>query len=78
MLAQRLKLKRLKGALLLQTCIVLSEQGNHEDALILGNKASRLHLNYIVDTLTVCYHLILQIIKDRDITINTATSGLRA
>lgn len=58
-LAVKLKAKKLKGEILLQTCIVLSEQGNHDDALIVGNKASKLHLSYLVDTLTVSYHLLL-------------------
>ncbi|EAS00217.1 hypothetical protein TTHERM_00215920 (macronuclear) [Tetrahymena thermophila SB210] len=70
-LAQKLKKKKLKGDLLLQTCIVLSEQGKHDEALVIANKGAKLQLNYVIDTLAACYHIILQLIKERDQNISS-------
>ncbi|KAL4503197.1 hypothetical protein ABPG72_000803 [Tetrahymena utriculariae] len=70
-LAQKLKKKKLKGDLLLQACIVLSEQGKHDEALVIANKGAKLQLNYVIDTLTACYHIILQLIKERDQTLSS-------
>ncbi|KAL4455135.1 hypothetical protein ABPG74_006517 [Tetrahymena malaccensis] len=74
-LAQKLKKKKLKGDLLLQTCIVLSEQGKHDEALVIANRGAKLQLNYVIDTLTACYHIILQLIKERDQTLSSNDSS---
>lgn len=67
-----MKKKNIKLQLNLQSCILLSEIGKHEDALKYAKSATKECINLILDSITLCYKSLIKIAKNH--CINNITS----
>mgnify|MGYP000896956937 CR=1 FL=1 len=63
-LYNRLKLKRIRGRISLQICILFSELAKHDLAMKFAKIGSKIHYSIIYDTLVLCYGIILKYLHE--------------
>jgi len=63
-LFNRLKLKRIRGRISLQICILFSELARHDLAMKYAKIGCKIHYSMMYDTLVLCYGIILKYLHE--------------
>lgn len=63
-LFNRLRLKRLRGKISLQVCILFSELAKHDLAMKYAKIGSKIHYSMVYDTLVLCYGVVLKYLHE--------------